>query len=108
VEWAHVRDDDGGLLRRSRRATASSSRPPELAPYSVMRLGELFIEGWLPRWRVQCRHRWGRDIGEAMVAHPGIDKIQFVGSGPTAKKVLRNAGRDAEAMRAGARRQVGG
>jgi acyl-CoA reductase-like NAD-dependent aldehyde dehydrogenase len=25
------------------------------------------------------------------VAHPGIDKIQFVGSGPTAKKVLRTA-----------------
>jgi len=33
----------------------------------------------------------GADVGEAMVAHPGVDKIQFVGSGAVAKKVLRNA-----------------
>src|SRR3546814_2596497 len=33
----------------------------------------------------------GADVGEAMVAHPGVDKIQFVGSGATAKKVLRSA-----------------
>src|SRR5262249_40081704 len=30
-------------------------------------------------------------VGDAMVAHPGIDKIQFVGSGATAKKVLARA-----------------
>jgi len=33
----------------------------------------------------------GPDIGEAIVSHPGIDKVQFVGSGATAKKVLRTA-----------------
>jgi acyl-CoA reductase-like NAD-dependent aldehyde dehydrogenase len=33
----------------------------------------------------------GVAVGEAMVAHPGIDKIQFVGSGAVAKKVLKNA-----------------
>jgi aldehyde dehydrogenase (NAD+) len=33
----------------------------------------------------------GPDIGEAIVSHPGIDKVQFVGSGATAKKVLRAA-----------------
>jgi acyl-CoA reductase-like NAD-dependent aldehyde dehydrogenase len=33
----------------------------------------------------------GPDIGEALVRHPGIDKVQFVGSGATAKKVLRTA-----------------
>ena len=33
----------------------------------------------------------GADVGEAMVKHPGIDKVQFVGSGATAKKVLRTA-----------------
>jgi acyl-CoA reductase-like NAD-dependent aldehyde dehydrogenase len=65
-------------------------KAPELAPYSVMRLGELFIEAGFPEGVFNVV-TGGPDIGEAMVAHPGIDKIQFVGSGPTAKKVLRNA-----------------
>src|SRR3984893_18363034 len=65
-------------------------KAPELAPYSVMRLGELFIEAGFPEGVFNVV-TGGPDIGEAMVAHPGIDKIQFVGSGSTAKKVLRNA-----------------
>jgi acyl-CoA reductase-like NAD-dependent aldehyde dehydrogenase len=65
-------------------------KAPELAPYSVIRLGELFIEAGFPAGVFNVV-TGGPDIGEAMVAHPGIDKIQFVGSGPTAKKVLRTA-----------------
>ena len=65
-------------------------KAPELAPYSVMRLGELFIEAGFPDGVFNVV-TGGPDIGAAMVAHPGIDKIQFVGSGPTAKKVLRSA-----------------
>jgi len=65
-------------------------KAPDLAPYAVMRLGELFIEADFPDGVFNVI-TGGADIGEAMVAHSGIDKIQFVGSGPTAKKVLRNA-----------------
>jgi acyl-CoA reductase-like NAD-dependent aldehyde dehydrogenase len=65
-------------------------KAPELAPYSVIRLGELFIEAGFPDGVFNVV-TGGPEIGEAMVGHPGIDKIQFVGSGPTAKKVLRNA-----------------
>jgi acyl-CoA reductase-like NAD-dependent aldehyde dehydrogenase len=65
-------------------------KAPELAPYSVMRLGELFIEAGFPEGVFNVV-TGGPEIGEAMVAHPGIDKIQFVGSGATAKKVLRSA-----------------
>jgi acyl-CoA reductase-like NAD-dependent aldehyde dehydrogenase len=65
-------------------------KSPELAPYSVVRLGELFIEAGFPEGVFNVV-TGGPEIGEAMVAHPGIDKIQFVGSGATAKKVLRNA-----------------
>jgi acyl-CoA reductase-like NAD-dependent aldehyde dehydrogenase len=65
-------------------------KAPELAPYSVMRLGELFMEAGFPDGVFNVV-TGGPAIGEAMVGHPGIDKIQFVGSGPTAKKVLRNA-----------------
>ncbi len=65
-------------------------KAPELAPYSVMRLGELFLEAGFPPGVVNVI-AGGGDVGEAIVAHPGVDKIQFVGSGATAKKVLQNA-----------------
>lgn len=65
-------------------------KSPELAPWSVMRLGELFLEAGFPAGVVNVV-TGGADVGAAMVAHPGIDKIQFVGSGATAKKVLMRA-----------------
>ena len=65
-------------------------KAPELAPYTVMRLGELFLEAGFPPGVVNVV-AGGADVGEAMVAHPGIDKIQFVGSGATARKVLVKA-----------------
>jgi len=65
-------------------------KSPELAPYTVMRLGELFLEAGFPPGVVNVV-TGGADVGAAMVSHPGVDKIQFVGSGATAKKVLRSA-----------------
>jgi acyl-CoA reductase-like NAD-dependent aldehyde dehydrogenase len=65
-------------------------KSPELAPWSVMKLGELFLEAGFPPGVVNIV-TGGADVGAAMVAHSGIDKIQFVGSGATAKKVLAGA-----------------
>jgi acyl-CoA reductase-like NAD-dependent aldehyde dehydrogenase len=65
-------------------------KAPELAPWTVMRLGELFQEAGFPPGVVNVV-AGGVAVGEAMVAHPGIDKIQFVGSGAVAKKVLKSA-----------------
>jgi acyl-CoA reductase-like NAD-dependent aldehyde dehydrogenase len=65
-------------------------KAPELAPWAVMRLGELLLEAGFPAGVVNVI-AGGADVGAAMVAHPGIDKIQFVGSGATAKTVLRSA-----------------
>jgi acyl-CoA reductase-like NAD-dependent aldehyde dehydrogenase len=65
-------------------------KAPELAPFAVMRLGKLFLEAGFPPGVVNMV-AGGAEVGEAMVAHPRIDKIQFVGSGATAKKVLRTA-----------------
>jgi acyl-CoA reductase-like NAD-dependent aldehyde dehydrogenase len=65
-------------------------KAPELAPWTVLRLGELIVEAGFPEGVVNII-AGGADVGEAMVAHPGIDKIQFVGSGAVAKKVLKNA-----------------
>jgi aldehyde dehydrogenase (NAD+) len=65
-------------------------KAPELAPYSVMRLATLFEEAGFPEGVVNmvCG---GPDVGEAIVANAGIDKVQFVGSSATAKKVLKTA-----------------
>lgn len=65
-------------------------KAPELAPYTVMRLGELFLEAGFPPGVVNVV-AGGPSVGEAIVAHKGVDKIQFVGSGATAKKVLKTA-----------------
>src|SRR5204863_8707690 len=65
-------------------------KSPDLAPYSAMMLDELIQEAGFPAGVVNLV-TGAADVGEAMVAHPGIDKIQFIGSGATAKKVLANA-----------------
>ena len=65
-------------------------KAPDLAPYSVMRLVELIQQAGFPPGVVNLV-TGGADVGEAMVAHPGIDKIEFIGSGATARKILANA-----------------
>jgi acyl-CoA reductase-like NAD-dependent aldehyde dehydrogenase len=65
-------------------------KAPDLAPYSVMKLVEVLIEAGLPAGVINLV-TGAADVGEAIVAHPGVDKIQFIGSGNTAKKVLANA-----------------
>jgi acyl-CoA reductase-like NAD-dependent aldehyde dehydrogenase len=65
-------------------------KSPDLAPYSAMKLVELMQEAGFPAGVVNLV-TGAADVGEAMVAHPGIDKIQFIGSGATAKKVLTTA-----------------
>lgn len=67
-------------------------KAPELAPFSVMYLGELMLEAGFPPGVVNTL-AGGAEVGEAMVSHPGVDKIQFVGSGTTAQKVLQGAAR---------------
>ena len=65
-------------------------KSPDLAPYSAMMLAEVIREAGFPPGVVNLV-TGGADVGEAMVAHPGIDKIEFIGSGNTAKKVLASA-----------------
>ena len=65
-------------------------KSPDLAPYSAMKLVELIQEAGFPPGVVNLI-TGAADAGEAMVLHPGIDKIEFIGSGNTAKKVLISA-----------------
>jgi aldehyde dehydrogenase (NAD+) len=62
-------------------------KPPELAPYTALRIGELFLEAGFPPGVVNVVPA-GPEGGEALVGHPGIDKIHFTGSGATARKII--------------------
>lgn len=65
-------------------------KAPDLAPYSTMKLVELLYDAGIPPGVVNLV-TGGAEVGEAMVAHPGVDKIEFIGSGATATKVLTTA-----------------
>tara|TARA_R110000824_G_scaffold183226_4_gene364226 strand:+ start:2142 stop:3623 length:1482 start_codon:yes stop_codon:yes gene_type:complete len=65
-------------------------KSPDIAPYSAMMLVELMLEAGFPEGVVNLV-TGGADVGEAMVAHSGIAKIEFIGSGATARKILTNA-----------------
>ena len=65
-------------------------KPSELAPFAPLRLAELLLEAGFPEGVVSVVPG-GVEAGEALASHPGVDKLQFVGSGPTARKVLATA-----------------
>ena len=65
-------------------------KPPELAPFTSLRVGELFGEAGLPAGVLNVVPG-GAGAGEALVRHPGVDKIHFTGSGATARRVLAGA-----------------
>lgn len=65
-------------------------KAPENAPWSIMKLLELIRLAGFPPGVVNLV-TGGPDVGAAMVEHPGIDKIEFIGSGATARHVLTNA-----------------
>ncbi|NPT41711.1 aldehyde dehydrogenase family protein [Paraburkholderia sp. 1N] len=55
-------------------------KPAELTSLSTLRFAELVHEAGIPDGVVNVITGRGREIGAAMAAHPGIDKITFTGS----------------------------
>ncbi len=65
-------------------------KPSELAPFTALRLGELALEAGFPPGVVNVVPG-GAAGGEALVRHPGVDKVHFTGGGGTARKILAAA-----------------
>mmetsp|Transcript_9382 Transcript_9382/g.18554 ORF Transcript_9382/g.18554 Transcript_9382/m.18554 type:complete len:486 (+) Transcript_9382:264-1721(+) len=65
-------------------------KPSENTPLSTLELARLYNEV-LPPGVLNVVTSEQRDLGEWMVAHPGIDKISFTGSTSTGKKILENS-----------------
>jgi aldehyde dehydrogenase (NAD+) len=65
-------------------------KPSELAPFTSLRVGELFLEAGLPPGVLNVVPA-GPEGGALLVGNPGVDKIHLTGSGETARRVIDSA-----------------
>lgn len=66
-------------------------KPSEYAPLAVLRLVELVHEAGVPEGVVQVACGTGPGIGNALVAHPGVDVVGFIGGTETGKRIMATA-----------------
>jgi acyl-CoA reductase-like NAD-dependent aldehyde dehydrogenase len=64
-------------------------KPAELTSLSALRLGELALEAGFPEGALNIVTGYGPVAGQAIVDHPGVDKISFTGSTVTGKHLAR-------------------
>jgi acyl-CoA reductase-like NAD-dependent aldehyde dehydrogenase len=67
------------------------AKPSEQAPVSIMLLAELFEEAGFPPGVFNTVSGASRQVGEWLVAHPGVDHVSFTGSEVTGAAVARAA-----------------
>jgi aldehyde dehydrogenase (NAD+) len=65
-------------------------KPSRPAPLSPLRIGQLLLEAGFPPGVVNIVPG-GPEAGDALVRHPGVDKVHFMGSSAVAKEVLTAA-----------------
>lgn len=65
-------------------------KPAEQTPFSALRLGELIAEAGFPEGVVNIVPGFGA-AGQAIVNHPGVDKVAFTGSTEVGKSIMRNS-----------------
>jgi acyl-CoA reductase-like NAD-dependent aldehyde dehydrogenase len=66
-------------------------KPASQTPLTALALGELALEVGLPAGVLNVVTGSGSTIGQALVEHPGIDKIAFTGDTSTGKRIMRSA-----------------
>lgn len=66
-------------------------KPSEHTPISLYRLVELLIEGGLPPGVINLVNGRGPVTGAALVAHPGVDVVKFIGGTETGKAIMAAA-----------------
>ena len=66
-------------------------KPAEQTPLTALRLGELIQEAGIPEGVVNIVTGYGPTAGQALVEHPGVDKIAFTGSTEIGKLIHEKA-----------------
>ncbi len=66
-------------------------KPAEQTPLSCLRMGELAMEAGYPAGVINIVPGYGETAGDALVKHPGVDKIAFTGSTEVGRIIMQNA-----------------
>ncbi|WP_104088683.1 aldehyde dehydrogenase family protein [Arthrobacter sp. GMC3] len=66
-------------------------KPAENTPLSALRFGQLALEAGLPDGVLNILTGYGAEAGEALVDHPGVDKIAFTGSTVVGQRIAQRA-----------------
>jgi len=66
-------------------------KPSSATPLTAIELGKIAVEAGLPEGVLNVLTGQGTSLGQAIVDHPGIDKIAFTGSTATGKRVAVTA-----------------
>lgn len=74
-------------------------KPSEKVPSTSVRLAELFTEAGLPDGVMNVVHG-GSETVDALLVHPGVKAISFVGSTPVARHVYETAARHGKRVQA--------
>lgn len=67
-------------------------KPPVATPLSATRLFELMLEAGVPPTHITLLQGEGRDVGQQLVDHAGIDFFTFTGSTPVGKQIRQSRG----------------
>ena len=83
-----------GMAQKAVAALAAGNtvvaKPPEIAPFGAIRFAELALEAGLPPGALNVIPG-GAVAGEALVSHPGVDKISFTGGTATGRRIMASA-----------------
>jgi acyl-CoA reductase-like NAD-dependent aldehyde dehydrogenase len=66
-------------------------KPASQTPLTAIALGEIAVEVGLPPGVLNVITGAGSTVGQAIVEHPGIDKVAFTGDTSTGKAIMRSA-----------------
>ncbi|WP_445936944.1 betaine-aldehyde dehydrogenase [Pseudomonas sp.] len=66
-------------------------KPSEVTSLSALKLAEIFTAAGLPDGVFNVLTGSGREVGQWLTEHPGIEKISFTGGTVTGKKVMASA-----------------
>jgi acyl-CoA reductase-like NAD-dependent aldehyde dehydrogenase len=69
-------------------------KPAEQTSLTALRLGELILEAGIPPGVVNIITGLGPTTGQALVSHPGVDKVSFTGSTAVGKSIVATAAKD--------------
>ena len=66
-------------------------KPASATPLTALRLGSLALEAGIPPGVLNIVPGPGAEVGEAIAAHPGVDKVAFTGETATGRRIAEVA-----------------